>query len=608
MKKLTNLVFIAFLITIGGISAQSLPEGMVRLLPEGVKANIENTRKVIQRKNLMVVGEKTKGYKAFFSADDVTHGEELWVTDGTVLGTRMVKDINPGVATSDVNWLSRFNDKVVFAADDGVNGMELWISDGTEEGTKMVKDIHELGSSSPIGFIQVNETQFVFYAKNFDSENYSDRGPQSWLWVSDGTEAGTKMIYECDAKYPGQVSTSFDAHNCRVGRRVFFKANNKEGTTGEELWVTDGTTNGTKLVKDINIEQIATGTANSAIDNMANFYNEKLFFKGFSIEHGNEPWCSDGTESGTYMIYDSDPTFTDAGFPRGGDASCTGTFPYNGKIYFRGKTPDVGSEIAYTNLDSGNYTITDINKNTPTGSNSSSPGPGAIFDGVYFFSANTGADATKENNFGGELHYIDGETVVMQSDLAPGAQHCWPKDFTVVSGSMFYWTDGTLSELKQKLYRINKKTDTPQLVADLNPDGDKIHTLRNLGGDLIFATADAAKTLYSYHYRKEGFDKEKDTENLDVEFRTRAEIQASSIKSISANKISVYPNPTADKFSFNVQGKIESVKVYDITGSLIINEKNLTENSINISNFPKGIYSVLITSSDRVYFSNLIIR
>ena len=63
--------------------------------------------------------------------------------------------------------------------------------------------------------------------------------------------------------------------------------------------VTDGTEAGTKFVKDINTEEIATGTANSAIDNMVNFYNEKLFFKAFSIESSNEPWASDGTEAGT---------------------------------------------------------------------------------------------------------------------------------------------------------------------------------------------------------------------------------------------------------------------------------------------------------------------
>lgn len=141
MKKKT--IFLgASLLCAMTVQGQTLGEGMTGLLPEGVKANISQNKLFYAQKNLCVAGSPEKGYKAYFSAIDGDHGEELWVTDGTIEGTRMVKDINPGLATSDIQWLTRFNDKVVFTANDGENGYEPWISDGTEAGTHMLKDIH----------------------------------------------------------------------------------------------------------------------------------------------------------------------------------------------------------------------------------------------------------------------------------------------------------------------------------------------------------------------------------------------------------------------------------------------------------------------------------
>src|SRR5262245_19861264 len=83
--------------------------------------------------------------KLYFFADDGVHGRELWSTDGTDLGTQLVKDINPGAGAANYWYatkeMARVGDHRVFAADDGVHGSELWISDGTADGTQMLKDI-----------------------------------------------------------------------------------------------------------------------------------------------------------------------------------------------------------------------------------------------------------------------------------------------------------------------------------------------------------------------------------------------------------------------------------------------------------------------------------
>ena len=62
-----------------------------------------------------------------FTASSSGHGTELWESDGTEAGTRLVHDIAPGALSSDPEELVAAGGKLFFTADDGVHGREPWV-------------------------------------------------------------------------------------------------------------------------------------------------------------------------------------------------------------------------------------------------------------------------------------------------------------------------------------------------------------------------------------------------------------------------------------------------------------------------------------------------
>lgn len=163
---------------------------------------------------------------------DAAAGDELWVSEGEGDSKRLLKDINPGSAGSNLSCFTSTGSKVFFFASDGTHGTELWVTDGTVGGTTMLKDIAP-GTASSVSSEKpaLLDGRLVFAARGAEGLE---------PWISDGTEEGTHILKDL------HVDDSDPQLFTALGGKVYFSATDAQA--GRELFVTDGTAEGTKAI------------------------------------------------------------------------------------------------------------------------------------------------------------------------------------------------------------------------------------------------------------------------------------------------------------------------------------------------------------------------
>lgn len=209
----------------------------------------------------------------YFSAFEPKHGVELWRSDGTAAGTRMVKDINPGteprmltrdgtVFDGHVAGLFAHEGLLRFSATDGVHGLELWQSDGTLEGTRMIEDVNPGPGDSAPGLMIGGGEQWGRHVRGWRATRKLMVGDSFYFVADDGVHgrelrrkdgANPSVFVLPREPYPGDprlfvsgVPLELDGFFYFVGRG----APAKKGVPST-LWRTDGTPGGTIDVRDL---------------------------------------------------------------------------------------------------------------------------------------------------------------------------------------------------------------------------------------------------------------------------------------------------------------------------------------------------------------------
>jgi ELWxxDGT repeat protein len=315
----------------------------------------------------------TDGSRLFFTSSSID--SSLWVTNGTTSGTRELPI--PGNTPLNVveGTLQMVGSTAFFANSRRAERYELWRSDGTPQGTTIVHAFPVLPFNDP-------ERPKLFTAVGDSICFFFERSAFLRLWLSDGTTEGT---VEVPINFnPGNHFRLVSAVPFDSGRFLFL-ADAQNG--GMKWWVSDGTTGGTRILKDLALSPVP--------DYLRGRVHEHVRIGGIlymvigTAEHGRELWRTDGTTQGTYMVADIMP---------GQDGSNPEHLQvFGGRIYFAASDPVRGRELWCRD---GTPAGTTLLSEVMPGDRSSNPDMLCIAGSKLFFAA--------ENPVAGyELHVLD---------------------------------------------------------------------------------------------------------------------------------------------------------------------------------------------------------
>ena len=236
------------------------------------------------------------------------------------------------------------------------------------------------------------------------------------LWKSDGTSDGTVLVKDIN---PGPEASEPDIPPLSVNGALLFGA--FEPSTGAELWKTDGTPQGTVLFKDIN-----PGPASGRAVVLATI-GGTLLFRADDGTSGLELWKTDGTPEGTVLLKDINPG--------PGDSLPQSVVSIDGTFFFSAFEPTTGRELWKTDgTPEGTVLVKDSNPGpgdsvvTRGGRGHGVAGNGRIFFGAF------------EPTTGRELWTSDGtpEGTVLVADINPGPSDSDPRMFRIINGALFF--------------------------------------------------------------------------------------------------------------------------------------------------------------------------
>ena len=377
------------------------------------------------------------GDVAYFGADNLIEGPELFKVDFNTKEANLVMDINPGSSGSFPSRFTKVGDSIFLQADDGLQGDELFILDINTEAITQIDINPGGGDSRPRQFIEY-EGDVYFVADN------GVNGKELHTF-----DRSTGMVTMVDDLRPGSVGAfSFNESPNSIivfAGELYFQAS--DDVNGLELFKMDNAEVIT-LVADI----VASPGIGSAPQDFFEF-GGNLYFTAITATAGRELWVLDGTTGVVSMVAD-----INAGSGSGLAQQFIEFFGIDGVLYFPADNGTNGVELHKLELGVVSM-VEDIN----VGAGSSNPNQFTEFGGNVYFAADDGLLE------GDELISININTqdVSQLTGINPGFGGLNPGNFTPFGNKLLF--TGNFSGAGFEIGSIDANSGMAMVEHDIMP-------------------------------------------------------------------------------------------------------------------------------------------
>ncbi|MEN4760161.1 T9SS type A sorting domain-containing protein [Chryseobacterium sp. C39-AII1] len=495
--------------------------------------------------------------KLVYFGSSYKSGMEPFVSDGTIAGTKILKDINPSSYSGSVFYgdnptFFKNGNKLFFRCSNGNAPNEPCVTDGTESGTRLIKKlgIYTQGSlpEDPY-FMSLNDNEVLFSADGNGNNSWGDYN----LWKTDGTESGTVLIHSV---YPAKGSFDQKISSANINGWVYFTG---QATLNDDLgiWKTDGTTAGTQPVKTF------VGP------------NNVVLFPKIIAQYNNKIFIMTTHWSTTQDLYVYDVSTNTSTFLQ--------TRPLGELDIHANKMNFIGFEKIIT-LDMNTLQFTENIYNPGAASWNSSLQYKQCEDNLFLYNYTTN---------GGKLFTINNQVnqPIQLSHLKITANTC-------IDNKMLY-TAYASNFTSENVMKITDGTSTTDVNMFLNNQPvDLSYSLNNIFGfykiqDKLFFHGQLFQLNMAGHELYSISDWNQFLNTSDTKFSSKNAVDL----------ITLFPNPASHFIKIKTADKIKimNVSAYDINGrKIILTSQNNTFTDFNISNLPTGIYIMKIETNEGV--------